>query len=91
MEIDATAIAVYSDMEPAGVFTCSDDRVNRLVENTRWSMKSNFLDLPTDCPAGRLMALAASDGNDGQPAGRELPGRRERNRVAGLRCGEGQH
>ena len=47
---DFTAIAVYSDMEPTGKFCCSDERVNRLLENTRWSMKGNFLDVPTDCP-----------------------------------------
>lgn len=47
---DFTAIAVYSDLEQTGTFQCSDARVNRLVENTRWSMKGNFLDLPTDCP-----------------------------------------
>ena len=45
-----TAIAVYSDMEQTGSFVCSNEHINRLVENTRWSMKSNFLDLPTDCP-----------------------------------------
>ncbi len=45
-----TAIAVYSDLEQTGTFQCSDARVNRLVENTRWSMKGNFLDIPTDCP-----------------------------------------
>lgn len=45
-----TAIAVYSDMEQAGDFRCSEERVNRLLENTRWSMKGNFLDIPTDCP-----------------------------------------
>ena len=47
---DFTAIAVYSDMEQTGSFTCSNDLVNRLVENTLWSMKGNFLDVPTDCP-----------------------------------------
>ena len=47
---DFTAVAVYSDMEQTGEFACSDERVNRLVENTRWSMKGNFLDVPTDCP-----------------------------------------
>ena len=47
---DFTAIAVYSDMEQTGDFTCSDARVNQLVKNTRWSMKGNFLDVPTDCP-----------------------------------------
>ena len=45
-----TAIAVYSAMEQAGSFTCSNKLVNRLVENTRWSMKGNYLDIPTDCP-----------------------------------------
>ena len=47
---DFTAIAVYSDMEQTGSFTCSNDLVNKLVENTLWSMKGNFLDVPTDCP-----------------------------------------
>lgn len=47
---DFTAIAVYSDMEQTGDFRCSDERVNKLIENTRWSMKGNFLDVPTDCP-----------------------------------------
>ena len=44
------AIAVYSDMEETGVFSCSNEKVNQLVHNTQWSMKSNFLDVPTDCP-----------------------------------------
>ncbi len=47
---DFTAIAVYSDLEQTGNFSCSDERVNQLVKNTRWSMKGNFLDVPTDCP-----------------------------------------
>jgi len=53
VEIDPanfTAIAVYSDLEQTGDFSCSDERVNRLLKNTRWSMKGNFLDIPTDCP-----------------------------------------
>ncbi|MBR1841998.1 MAG: family 78 glycoside hydrolase catalytic domain [Oscillospiraceae bacterium] len=48
--IEAEAIAVYSDMEETGRFNCSNELVNKLVENTHWSMKSNFLDIPTDCP-----------------------------------------
>jgi len=47
---DFTAIAVYSDMEQTGSFSCDHPLVDRLVENTRWSMKGNFLDVPTDCP-----------------------------------------
>ncbi|MBB2946524.1 alpha-L-rhamnosidase [Actinoplanes lutulentus] len=45
-----SAVAVYSDMGSTGDFTCSNADVNRFVENTRWSMKGNFLDVPTDCP-----------------------------------------
>ena len=53
MEIDPadfTSIAVYSDMEQTGSFTCSHPMVNQLADNTLWSMKSNYLDVPTDCP-----------------------------------------
>ncbi|WP_339315012.1 family 78 glycoside hydrolase catalytic domain [Paenibacillus sp. FSL R10-2734] len=45
-----SAIAVYSDLEQTGDFECSNDNVNKFFENTRWSMKGNFLDIPTDCP-----------------------------------------
>lgn len=45
-----TAIAVYSDMRPTATFACSNPLVNQLVQNTLWSMKGNFLDVPTDCP-----------------------------------------
>ena len=45
-----TAEAIYSDMRPTGRFECSDARVNRLFENGVWGQKSNFVDLPTDCP-----------------------------------------
>lgn len=48
--IDFTAYAVYSDMERTGFFTCGNTDVNKLVENSVWSQKSNFADIPTDCP-----------------------------------------
>ncbi len=44
------AAAVYSDLHFYGAFTSSSPLVNRLVENISWSMKSNFVDVPTDCP-----------------------------------------
>ncbi len=44
------AVVTHSDLERTGWFECSDDLVNRLHENAVWSMKSNFLDVPTDCP-----------------------------------------
>lgn len=47
---DFRAVAVYSDIEYAGSFECSNPRVNQFVQNTIWSEKSNFIDIPTDCP-----------------------------------------
>jgi alpha-L-rhamnosidase len=47
---DFTAFALYSDMQPTGSFSCSDDFVNRLQHNIQWSQRGNFIDVPTDCP-----------------------------------------
>lgn len=45
-----TAIAVYSDLEETASFSCSHPLINKFFENTRWSLKSNSTDVPTDCP-----------------------------------------
>jgi alpha-L-rhamnosidase len=34
----------------AGGFECGDKAINRLVLNTLWSQRSNFIEVPTDCP-----------------------------------------
>ncbi|MFE7644242.1 family 78 glycoside hydrolase catalytic domain [Streptomyces phaeoluteigriseus] len=48
---DAVTARVYhTDMRRTGWFTCSDPLVDRLHENVVWSMRGNFVDLPTDCP-----------------------------------------
>ena len=47
---DVRSIALYSDMEETGSFESSSRDLDRLFENVRWSMKSNFFDLPIDCP-----------------------------------------
>ena len=44
------AVAIYTDMERIGDFSCGNADLNRLYENTVWGQKSNFLDVPTDCP-----------------------------------------
>lgn len=44
------AHAVYSDMKQTAWFECSNPDVNRLFENSVWSQKGNFCDVPTDCP-----------------------------------------
>ena len=43
-------VAVYSDLSVTGDFECSDKRLNKLHKNAVWSGKSNFVDIPTDCP-----------------------------------------
>lgn len=45
-----TQCVVHSDLERTGEFECSDARVNRLFENVIWGQRSNFVDVPTDCP-----------------------------------------
>lgn len=49
-DIQVAAYALYSDMEETGEFHCSSDKLNRLQKNIIWSAKSNFMDIPTDCP-----------------------------------------
>ena len=45
-----TSVAVYSKLPQTGFFTCGNENVNRLFQNSLWSMRSNFVDIPTDCP-----------------------------------------
>ncbi|MCB9898593.1 MAG: family 78 glycoside hydrolase catalytic domain [Planctomycetes bacterium] len=45
-----TALALSSDTPLAGRFACSDPMLDTLVRNTLWTQRSNFLDVPTDCP-----------------------------------------
>lgn len=45
-----TGIAVSSDLGQTGTFETSDSLLNRLQHNIVWGQRSNFLDVPTDCP-----------------------------------------
>ena len=49
-DVAVSAWALYSELEKTGDFTCSNEMINRLQENIIWSSKSNFMDIPTDCP-----------------------------------------
>ncbi|KAJ3537929.1 hypothetical protein NM208_g6122 [Fusarium decemcellulare] len=49
-ETSITAIVIHSDMEETGWLETSNPLLNQLHHNTRWSMKGNFLTIPTDCP-----------------------------------------
>lgn len=44
------ALVMHTDMKRTGWFSCSDPLINKLHENTVWSMRGNFLSIPTDCP-----------------------------------------
>ena len=44
------AISVHSDMKRTGRFACGNEKINQLYHNIIWGQKSNFLDIPTDCP-----------------------------------------
>lgn len=47
---DLKGLALYSELDPVGMMTTGHDLVNRLIENVRWGLQGNFLDVPTDCP-----------------------------------------
>ncbi len=45
-----TGLVWHTDLPPTGSFTCSAPLINQLQSNIRWSQRSNFLEVPTDCP-----------------------------------------
>lgn len=49
-DIELCAYVLCSDVADNGSFTCSEERINRLQSNIRWGARSNFVDIPTDCP-----------------------------------------
>lgn len=44
------AVVVHSEMKRTGYFRCGNEKINQLYHNIIWGQKSNYLDLPTDCP-----------------------------------------
>ncbi len=56
------SIAVYSDMKETASFTSSNGKLNKLFTNSVWSMKSNFCDVPTDCPTRERAAWTGDMG-----------------------------
>lgn len=49
-ESDFKAVALYSDLRETGSIKTDNPKINRLFENIKWGQKSNFIDIPTDCP-----------------------------------------
>jgi alpha-L-rhamnosidase len=47
---DIEARVYHTDLERSGWFASSDPELDRLHDNVVWSMRGNFVDVPTDCP-----------------------------------------
>ena len=45
-----TSVAIYTDMKRTGYFECGNEKINRLYQNIIWGQRSNYVDIPTDCP-----------------------------------------
>ncbi len=45
-----TACVLHTDCQRTGTFSCSNEDISRLWQNIDWTMRSNFLDIPSDCP-----------------------------------------
>ncbi len=45
-----SARALYSDMRRTGHFACENQKVQQLYHNQVWGQKSNYVEVPTDCP-----------------------------------------
>jgi alpha-L-rhamnosidase len=43
-------VVIGSDLRRTGWFTSSHELLNKLHDNVVWSMRGNFVDVPTDCP-----------------------------------------
>jgi alpha-L-rhamnosidase len=49
-DLDLTALVLHSDLPQTGSFECSNPLINRLQSAIQWGGRSNFVDIPTDCP-----------------------------------------
>ncbi|MEX2245047.1 MAG: family 78 glycoside hydrolase catalytic domain [Fimbriimonadaceae bacterium] len=45
-----SGLALSNVAKPASGFECSDARLNQLWSNIDWTFRSNFIEIPTDCP-----------------------------------------
>jgi alpha-L-rhamnosidase len=48
--LEVTGIAISSDIAVRGEIETSHAGINKLVSNTFWSLRDNFVSIPTDCP-----------------------------------------
>ena len=53
--VEIKQLAITSEMERVSTFECSSELVNIFYDNTVSSCRSNFVDIPTDCPTRERM------------------------------------
>lgn len=47
---DFTGCVMHTDYARTGTFSCSNEKVTKLWQNIDWTMRSNYMDVPMDCP-----------------------------------------
>ncbi len=47
---DLRGCVLHSDLRAVGQFECSNSMVNQLMKNIDWTLRSNLMGVPTDCP-----------------------------------------
>ena len=52
---DIKQIALYTNLKDTSSFSCSNELINIFYDNTIRSLKSNSVDIPTDCPTRERM------------------------------------
>ena len=53
--LEIEQLALSSEMERVSSFSCSNELINVFYDNTVRSCRSNFVDIPTDCPTRERM------------------------------------
>ena len=48
-------VSIHSELTDTSTFSCSNELINIFYENTLRSLKSNSIDIPTDCPTRERM------------------------------------
>ena len=47
---DFIGCVMHTDYARTGTFSCSNEKVTKLWQNIDWTMRSNYMDVPMDCP-----------------------------------------
>lgn len=47
---DLEAVVIHDDMPETGTFRCDNPVLNQVYSNCRWGIRSNYRNIPTDCP-----------------------------------------